>query len=241
MESSNPMSGTSIRELYNRKRDNQYENGNQMGQLTEEQMLPSFQHHSIHSTNQNMQQPSMHPMQQMHQAPQQIYPIQQQQMQQMQPIQPMQQMQQMPMQQMQPMQQMHPQNSNSNPYTNEQYDYDKQYNSDDIEELVRDISDNLPEENVSTSDPIKEKLLRNQKNDKSYDTYFNNIPEGMRECILLLLIYMILSNGSVKRFIGKYIKQINPGENEKVSTLGVFIYGVLLVTLFKMIKIYLLI
>jgi hypothetical protein len=227
MESSNPMSGTSIQELYNRKRDNQYETINQMGQLTEEQLMPSSQHHPIYSSNnQNMQQ-----MNQMHQ----MQPMQQQ-------I-PMQQIQQI-RQTQQPMQpSMHSQNCNTNPYSNESYDYDKQYNSDDIEELVRDISDNLPDENVSTSDPIKDKSLHKHQPNKVPNTYFNNIPEGMRECILLLLLYMILSNGSVKLVIGKYIKQINPNpvEHDKVSTLGVFIYGILLVALFKIIKIYLLI
>lgn len=62
------------------------------------------------------------------------------------------------------------------------------------------------------------------------------IPEWLKEPLLLLVIYVILSFGFVKKTIGNYIVYINPGSDGYVSWFGILIYGIILTgsyTLFK--------
>ncbi|ARF09781.1 hypothetical protein Indivirus_3_30 [Indivirus ILV1] len=89
----------------------------------------------------------------------------------------------------------------------------------DIEELTKDINDNIPDETFTS--------VSETKDDKS--TY---IPIGWKDPFLLLFIYLILSQALVRQFIGKYIPQLNPCADGTIGFMGVLIYGILLVTIY---------
>ncbi|CAH6421500.1 Hypothetical protein KVN_LOCUS313 [uncultured virus] len=101
----------------------------------------------------------------------------------------------------------------------------------DIESLAKDISANMPHENFygneNQEDNIKKQIKQN---------YMSMIPNVIKEPIILIIIYVILSQSFVKNGIGKYIKQINPDENGNISLIGIIIYGTILAVLFMFAK-----
>lgn len=119
----------------------------------------------------------------------------------------------------------------------------------DIQELARDINENLRlgpnpkflskntfDENISddTFDSVSD--ISEDTNNKQENKFISSIPVVLREPLLILILYVILSQSIVKDTIGKYIPQINPNEDGKVSFLGILIYGIILSTLYAIIK-----
>lgn len=102
-----------------------------------------------------------------------------------------------------------------------------------MEELAKDINDTLPLVDGPMNEYFDEKPL-NENNP------FSLFPSWVREPILVLIIFVILSQPIVRDNIGKYIKAINPGESGSVSFVGVVIYGIILATLFGIAKSYIL-
>jgi hypothetical protein len=62
------------------------------------------------------------------------------------------------------------------------------------------------------------------------------IPEWGRDPLIILCLYILLSIDIVKLFIGKYIKIVNPDENGNVGIIGNIIFGIILCSLFILIK-----
>jgi len=133
-----------------------------------------------------------------------------------------------------------------------QMNNNRQHNMGD---LARDISNNLPNDNSNymkkTQMPIQmpEKavydeidnienildvdMLDEEENDGGY---LKNIPEILREPLIIGVIFVILSQPSVHSYIGKYIKQVNPNESGKVTMIGIVIYGLILSALYVLSK-----
>jgi len=63
-----------------------------------------------------------------------------------------------------------------------------------------------------------------------------NIPEFIRDPLLIWIIFILLSQNFIKQLIGKYVKQINPNEEGVVSFFGVVIYGLIFAILFGLVK-----
>jgi len=97
----------------------------------------------------------------------------------------------------------------------------------DIEELAKDINESFPEETFITE---------MESNSDSSLHLFTNIPAILREPIVILVLFIILSQPAIKDTIGKYITSINPDAECKVPFTGVFIYGVILAALFALVK-----
>jgi hypothetical protein len=102
----------------------------------------------------------------------------------------------------------------------------KQNEQIDIDELARDISDNLNEKET-----FDEEVDSAEK-----DGLTLSIPHNFKDPLILLVIYFILSQASVRQLFGKYITYINPNEEGIVSQAGIIIYGIILVVLFMIIK-----
>ena len=104
----------------------------------------------------------------------------------------------------------------------------------DIEELTKDINNNIPEDTFFSlgegSDEEK----------KQSDGLLFYIPREWREPFLLLVVYLLLSQTVVRQTLGNYIKQLNPDVEGKIGFAGVLIYGVLLVVTFFLAKKYIL-
>lgn len=103
----------------------------------------------------------------------------------------------------------------------------------DIEELAKDLNENLTESSMTTTHEIVDE----SKEQFKLSSY---IPEGLREPLLIIILFVILSQPVVRETIGTYIKQINPDVEGKVSLTGVVIYGIILATLYYVVKRFLL-
>lgn len=100
----------------------------------------------------------------------------------------------------------------------------------DMEELAKDINDNLPDDTFASVSESEDQSSSGSLH------LLSNIPSLFREPIVILLLYILLSQASVKDTIGTYIKQINPDVEGKVSFAGVLIYGVIFAALFALVK-----
>lgn len=101
----------------------------------------------------------------------------------------------------------------------------------DIEELARDINESLPRE-------MMEDISSVTQEDKSIDSsqFVSGVFDFLKDPLIILVIYVILSQAIVKETIGKYINQINPNSEGQVSFTGVVIYGIILAALFVLVK-----
>lgn len=107
--------------------------------------------------------------------------------------------------------------------------YKKSQEDLDIEELARDINENLPSE-MNEVNETEEHFGESSMN------LFSVFPAQFRDPILIVLLFLLLSQGAVKEFIGKYIPQINADETCVVSFTGILIYGIILAGLFSLCK-----
>ncbi len=102
--------------------------------------------------------------------------------------------------------------------------------------------------NQSTSAVDSEKDIAQYLSTDDIDNYDEDHPEGyiqsivnsipviFREPLVIVLIFIILSQPIVKKTIGCYITQINPDADGVVGIYGVIIYGIILSTLFVVAK-----
>lgn len=101
----------------------------------------------------------------------------------------------------------------------------------DIEELAKDINDNLTEDTfASVPESAEEQHANTNLN------LFSNVPSILREPIIILILFIILSQPMVKEQLGKYIKQLNPDMEGKFTFAGIVIYGIIFAALFALIK-----
>jgi hypothetical protein len=108
----------------------------------------------------------------------------------------------------------------------------QQHPEPDIEDLALDISNSLPTDtvNISVND------MREDFEDNKSGGYLSFIPEILREPLIILVLFILLSEAFVQENIGKYIPQVNPCSEGKVSRVGVVIYGLVLVILYMILK-----
>jgi hypothetical protein len=106
---------------------------------------------------------------------------------------------------------------------------DQRYDKEpiDIEELAKDISDNLNDKEPFESEEI-------EKENESNLTL--SVPHNLKEPLILLIIYVIMSQSFVRELLGKYITILNPNEEGVVPIVGIIIYGIILVGLFMFVK-----
>lgn len=107
----------------------------------------------------------------------------------------------------------------------------------DIDELARDISLNLPEDTfANVSGTGGSTSSENANSTKKENDNFVSLVYKLREPLIILIIYIIMSQPTVREVAGKYIKYIRPDDEGKVSFAGVLIYGIILATLFMLVK-----
>lgn len=99
----------------------------------------------------------------------------------------------------------------------------------DIEELTKDINENIPEDTFFS-------LGESTEEDKKQGV----IPKEWKEPLLLLAVYLLLSQTVVRQTLGNYIKQLNPDAEGKIGFAGVLIFGVIFVAIYFLVKKYLL-
>lgn len=92
-------------------------------------------------------------------------------------------------------------------------------------------SDESDTEDNQDNTEIEEDVQPKEK--KSLKTVISSF---LKEPILLLVLFIILSINPVKNAIGQYIPYINPDENGVVGIMGIASYGAVLVVLFTIIR-----
>ncbi len=105
----------------------------------------------------------------------------------------------------------------------------------DIEDLARDIGDNLPSQAQARGGYEEFDSDVSEEEEKS-SGFLSWLPPAVLESLVLIFIFVILSQPVVRDTLGRYIKQINPDASGNVSTLGVVIYGTILAVLFQLSK-----
>ncbi len=126
------------------------------------------------------------------------------------------------------------------PYLNAQNDFrhpiqNQHAQINNIESLAKDINNSMPNGPAKDSD-IDDAFLYDDDEENKY--LVDYVPKIVREPLLILVLFVILSQPTVKDIIGKYVKQIVPDAQGKVSMTGVVIYGTILAVLFFVIKKY---
>jgi hypothetical protein len=119
-------------------------------------------------------------------------------------------------------------------------------NTNNMQNIVEDINDAIKHDKrrkkyINVNDSEIEDIQGNEvieedtqnKKKKSMKTVVGSF---LKEPILLLVLYIILSINPVKNVIGKYIPYINPDENGVVGIMGIASYGLVLVVLFTIIR-----
>lgn len=125
------------------------------------------------------------------------------------------------------------------PHTIQQAQHDAYYRSQmvpqgscappNMEDLAKDISRGMPSEAIEGVDFIEEDT-------GSKDGLLSFLPEVLREPVILLVIFIIISHPIVQEKIMLYIPQTAPDASGKFSLTSVVIYGVILATLFVLAK-----
>jgi hypothetical protein len=120
--------------------------------------------------------------------------------------------------------------------------YNPSYPANDMDELAKDIANNIPSDNnpVEMFNGYTDNASGLTVRSKEQKGFFSIMPKDLRDPIIILVLYVILSQSFVYTFIGKYIKQINPDESGRVSFWGILIYGIILAMLFNITKRYIL-
>lgn len=101
----------------------------------------------------------------------------------------------------------------------------------DIEELARDINENLPEDNFASVSESGEEISHKHEN-----RFISGIPKILREPLLILLIYIVMSQSVVRESLGKYFNQLNPDSEGKISFWGILIYGIIIAVIYAILK-----
>lgn len=119
-----------------------------------------------------------------------------------------------------------------------------QHDDDYIKNISQDILKGLSEDNISLSDTgnfVAEKKTKIKNKDVEQNkNYINEIFKkyiNVKEFVALLLLYIILSTEYVKNFFASYITCLNPDDQGVISITGIIAYGVILCSLFVIIRI----
>jgi len=128
---------------------------------------------------------------------------------------------------------------------------DSDQERDKIKHLVKDINKSLDdygpskmrntEDSDDESDNNNDATEKEQDNDKeemdnSKKIDDKSILDHLKEPLLLIIIYVILSQNFVRRTIGNYVSYINPREDGNVPLVGYILYGVILAVAFVFFK-----
>lgn len=80
------------------------------------------------------------------------------------------------------------------------------------------------------------KKTSNQSNKSGTNSMVQKVPEMLREPLLLLIIYVVMSLDPIKNTIAEYVPQIKPKSDGSVFIVGYIIYGIFIAVVFTVMK-----
>lgn len=106
-----------------------------------------------------------------------------------------------------------------------------------VKDINRSLDDYVPSKKLLNTEENEEETESDksrEKKDKDDDIekFLNPSFALLKECLLLLIIYIILSQSFVKKTVGKYISYINSNSDGSHSIIGIIIYGTILALIF---------
>jgi hypothetical protein len=126
--------------------------------------------------------------------------------------------------------------------TNSRIYGNKTKNEKSIRHLVNDLNSSLNKggdasiKNNTTNDTETSSSDDSDSDNNEGQSVFSSIFGFVKEALLLVVIYAILSQAFVRRTIGTYIPQIIPVGDQPVTIVGHLIYGSILAIIFCVIK-----
>lgn len=101
---------------------------------------------------------------------------------------------------------------------------------------MRNMKKKKPREEPRLQDDYVEEFEEESPTKQTSKGIIGSLPPFIKEIIILTILYYILSMGIVKKSIGDYITYINPDQDGNVSFIGIIIYGLLLATIFIVVR-----
>lgn len=110
-----------------------------------------------------------------------------------------------------------------------------------ISKLIKNINESLEDYAPSKSKNTNDKqdapdTKEEEQNEDTDDDWLDSIPPFIKEIILFVIIYYILSTNTVKKIVGTYLTSINPNPDGNISSVGIISYGIFLISLFIIAK-----
>lgn len=113
------------------------------------------------------------------------------------------------------------------------YSIDTIKTTTEMKELVNEINNDIKNKKKQK----KEKTTKDVNNDTKINTKKSTIVEdSIYDGILLLIIYLLMSQEFVKNFLGIYVNVINANSDGVVPFLGILTYGFIFVVVFLSIR-----
>jgi len=105
-----------------------------------------------------------------------------------------------------------------------------------MENVISKINEKIKtDENTDTSENTSEKEYENKTN-KNKKNIFSKIYGILKEPVLFILLYIILSLDITKQLIGTYFTQILPDHDGNVIFTGILLYGFIFMILFMILR-----
>ena len=112
--------------------------------------------------------------------------------------------------------------------------------SEDSASSRRSNGSNGKRNSAKEADEEEDAPEENEEDDAEADPITDALQDGygmmIIEPLLLLTIYVILSQPFAINFASNYIDQLNPNEDGTISLMGIIIYGVILVLMFMVLR-----
>lgn len=115
--------------------------------------------------------------------------------------------------------------------------------SGNMDQLAREVNDSLDDLNIPLDSPKQQltnrprQIQKQQKEQtKNNEGIMGKVPIFLREPIIIVLIFIILSLDVVKKTLSSYIPQIKPSADGSVLFVGIVIYAMILAISYSVAK-----
>ena len=106
-----------------------------------------------------------------------------------------------------------------------------------VKDLNRDLDDYAPSKIDRDTDDLEGTETDKEKHRSTSKWYKKLIPNFAKEVLLLIFVYILFSQGFIKKLIGNHISYVNQNTEGNVPFIGVVIYGSILAIFYIIFKI----
>lgn len=112
----------------------------------------------------------------------------------------------------------------------------RQEHSGSMDQLAKEVNDSLDEITVQHEQPRQQSFPTEPQKKLNQGGVMKNVPEFLREPLILVIIYIILSLDVVKKTLSAYIPQIKPTADGNILFVGILIYAIILAISYVVVK-----